>query len=66
MSDVDVYRIARLLLEEHGVFAQDEIKEKIAHFKDKGDANALKVWHEIDAALFEINKAASKAEERVN
>ena len=67
MSDtVDVYRIARLLLEEHGVFAADEIKEKIKVYTDAGDYNATKIWYEIEDALKEIEGSStqeSKSEE---
>lgn len=61
MSDsVDVYRIARLLLEEHGVFAADEIKEKIKAYTDAGDYNATKIWYEIEDALKEIENSSTR------
>jgi hypothetical protein len=64
MSDnVDVYRIARLLHAEHGVFAADEIKEKIKAYTDAGDYNATKIWYEIEDALNEIEKNSAREPE---
>ena len=54
---VDVYRIARLLKDEHGVFAEDEIKDKIKYFTEQGDFNSTKIWYEIEDAFKEIENA---------
>ena len=61
-NDVDVYRIARLLIEEHGVFAEDEVKDKIKRYTISGDYNAVKTWYEIEEALNEINNVSAESE----
>ena len=62
-DNVDVYRIARLLIEEHGVFAEDEIRDKIEKFQESGDCNAIKTWYEIESALKEIKTSSEKSKE---
>lgn len=54
---IDVYRIARLLHAENGTDAARLIKDKIQSFSAAGDANAVKIWYEIEAALEEIESA---------
>jgi len=62
-EDVDVYRIARLMIEEHGVFAEDEVQEKIEKFLSSGDCTATHTWYEIEAALKDIRKLSAQAKE---
>lgn len=59
----DVYSIARLLFEEYGVFAAEEIKEKIQSYVDSGDYNAIKIWYEIEDALSEIENSSVREPE---
>lgn len=61
-NDVDVYRIARLLIEEHGVFAEDEIKNTIKKYVNSGDYNAVKTWYEIEEAFNEINNVSVESD----
>ena len=62
MSEIDVYRIARLLIEEYGVFAEDEIKAKLKHYTDSKDFGSIKVWYEVEDALHEIKGTKRKKE----
>jgi len=55
-NDVDVYRIARILIDEHGNFAEDEIEDKIKQYEEMNDFGAMKVWYEVGDALKEINE----------
>lgn len=59
-EDIDIYRIARLLLKEHGVFAANEIKERIAHYTAAEDFNSIKTWYDVEDALREIQNAGDQ------
>jgi hypothetical protein len=54
MPDADVYRIARLLIEEFGAEANNEVRKKLEHYTAAKDYNAIKTWYEIEDALNEI------------
>lgn len=69
MDKGDVYRIARLLIDEYGAYAWDEVQERLAHYVAAKDYNAIKAWYEIEDALKELQALtadAEKAEEVLN
>ena len=69
MDKGDVYRIARLLVDEHGAYARDEVKERLAHYVAAKDYNAIKAWYEIEDALEELQAhvpAVKEQEEVLN
>lgn len=59
-NDVDVYNIARILISEQGIFARDEAREKINHYKVLGDYSSIKTWFAVEDAIKEIEEMAEK------
>ena len=64
MGDVDVYRIARLLLEEYGDNAASEVQDKLDHYIAAKDYNAIKVWYEVEDALKAIQTSANAIKQK--
>jgi hypothetical protein len=56
-SNLDVYRSAKLLIDDHGEAAAIEAAMKADAMLDQGDLDGAAVWRRIVAAVNEIQQA---------
>jgi len=56
MSEVDLYGIARLLVQEYGDKVTQKVEERIAHYTVSEDCSAIKRWYDIKEAVKEIKR----------
>ena len=54
--DLDIYRSAKLLIDQHGQDAAHEAVRRADALRDKGDLDGLAVWLKIRAAVAELLK----------
>ncbi len=60
--DVDVYNVARRIIENNGKDAINEVRQKIKHYASIEDFSSVKVLYEVEDAVHEIMQF-SKSEE---
>ena len=63
-SDLDVYRSAHALIQQHGEAAAIEAAMKADAMLDEGDLDGAAVWRRIVVAVNEMQRAKPKAGER--
>jgi hypothetical protein len=55
-SDLDIYRTAKLLIDQHGLKgASEHAAERIVTLRDRGDHEGARTWGKIRAALLDLN-----------
>ena len=63
-SKIDVYRSAKLLIDQHGEVAAIQAAMEADAMLDKGDLDGVAVWRQIVAAINELQRSEPKLEER--
>ena len=63
-TDLDIYRSAHALIQQHGDAAAIEAAMKADAMLDKGDLDGAAVWRRIVAAVNEMQRAEPKPGER--
>ena len=63
-TDLDIYRSAHALIQQHGEAAAIEAAMKADSMLDKGDLDGAAVWRQIVAAVNEMQRAEPKPGER--
>ena len=63
-SDLDVYRSAHALIQQHGEAAAIEAAMKADAMLDEGDLDGAAVWRQIVAAINELQREELKPGER--
>lgn len=51
MQDIDIYRVAKMMIDQHGDKALLEIVHKIDALRAKGDQDGIAAWHKIADAI---------------
>ncbi len=64
ISDLDVYRSAKLLIEQHGDEAPIHAAMRADEFLDKGDLDGAAVWRRIVAAVNDLQREEPAVGER--
>ena len=55
-SDLDTYRAAKLLIDQHGLKgASDHAADRITALREKGDHEGARTWGRIRAALLDLS-----------
>ncbi len=65
-TDLDIYRSAQLLIDQHGQDALIEAALKADELLDAGDLDGQAVWLRIRAAVAELLQASPLPHHRVN
>lgn len=63
VSDLDIYRSARLMIRQHGAGAGIEANNLVEHFTAQGDQAGANVWWRIGRAIEDLgpdNKGATQ------
>lgn len=55
MNTDDIYRSAKILIDEHGSEAEDFASERMTYFMEKDDAKGASVWLGIMSAINDLN-----------
>ena len=55
-SDLDIYRSAKLLIDQHGQDATHEAARRADALRDKGDLDGAATWLRIRVAVLELLK----------
>ena len=63
-SDIDVYRSAHALIQQHGEAAAIEAAMKADAMLDEGDLDGAAVWRQIVTAINELQRAEPAMGER--
>ena len=63
-TDLDIYRSAHALIQQHGDAAAIEAAMKADAMLDKGNLDGAAVWRQIVAAVNEMQRAEPKPGER--
>ena len=63
-TDLDIYRSAKLLIDQHGDSAAIEAAMKADAMLDKGDLDGAAVWRQIVAAINKMERAEPRPGER--
>ena len=63
-SDLDVYRSAHALIQQHGEAAAIEAAMKADAMLDKGDLDGAAVWRQVVAAVNDLQRDEPAAGER--
>lgn len=51
MQDIDIYRVAKMMIDQHGDRAHLEILHKVDQLTAKNDQAGVSVWHKISDAI---------------
>ena len=65
-SDLDVYRSAKLLIDQHGDEAAIHAAMRVDELLDKGDLDGAAVWRRIIRAIEELQRKQPSQDEAVN
>ena len=65
IPDIDVWRAARLMVQQHGDEAIRQAEQRAAELEEAGDADGHTVWLRIAAAVEELRRAP-RQDEAVN
>jgi hypothetical protein len=65
VSDLDIYRSAKLLTDQHGDAASLHAANRCDEMLDKGDLDGRAVWSQIYEAVMELMKTEPGEGERV-
>ena len=63
ISDLDIYRSARVLIREHGEDATIKAAQRADDMLERSDMDGLAVWKRILAAVEEIKRTERRPEE---
>ena len=66
MDDLDIWRSARLLLDQHGPLAIERACDRIHELCAVGDMEGCAVWSRVVAAINELERQDRHAGEPVN
>ena len=66
MDDLDIWRAARLLLDQHGSLAVERACDRIHELCAVGDIEGCAVWSRVVAAINELGRQERHAGEPVN
>ena len=56
-SDLDTYRAAKLLIDQHGLKGEsDHAADRIAALREKGDHEGARTWGKIPAAALDLSE----------
>ena len=62
-SDLDIYRSAKVLIEQHGLKgASDHAADRIAELMEHGDTDGAFAWRKIRAALLDLSRIRFKGD----
>lgn len=59
VSDLDIYRAAKLLLEQHGENAKIEAARRFDELTNAGDVEGRRVWRRIGDAIKDLDASPS-------
>jgi hypothetical protein len=62
IANDDVYRTAKLLIDEHGAEAGAKADERLGRFIDRGDAQGAKAWLRILETVMELLRERREGE----
>jgi len=63
-SDSDIYRAAKLLIDQHGLKgASEHAADRIADLWDDGDQECVRTWGKIRAALLDLSDVRLRDDE---
>ena len=62
-TDLDIYRSAKLLIDEHGAHASIEAALRADELLDRGDLDGAAVWRQIVSAIRDIQRPTPQADE---
>jgi hypothetical protein len=51
ISDLDIYRSAKLLMNKHGDKAHEEALRRMENYRVKGDNDAMEIWQRLADAV---------------
>lgn len=61
MQDIDIYRVAKMMIDQHGDRALLEVLQKVDQLTAKNDKAGVAIWHKIsDAIHWMQNEKASE------
>ncbi len=66
VSDLDIYRAANVLIEQHGADAPVEAAMRVDAMLEAGDLDGRAVWRRILAAVEELMRTEPAARDRVH
>ncbi len=66
LTDIDIYRSAKLLIDQHGQDASHEAARRADALRDKGDLDRQAVWLRIRAAVVELSRDSPLPHHRAN
>ena len=66
MTDLDIWRTGRLMMEQHGPRAIERACDRIHELCAVGDIEGCKVWSRVVAAINEIGRTVRREGETVN
>ena len=64
MGEIDIWWAAKLLLDKHGVFAEDKAHERQLELLAEHDVEGFAVWSQILAAIGELQRTTKRQGER--
>lgn len=56
VADIDIYRAANILIEQHGVTAHIAAAQRIDELDGQGDLDGVAVWRRIKRAVQELQR----------
>jgi hypothetical protein len=65
IPEIDIWRVANMLLKHHGDCAQAEADRQGAAQRERGDAMGVEVWRRIKVAVAELRRQSPAAGEYV-
>jgi hypothetical protein len=65
-SDLDIYRSAKILLDQHGDDAELRAAEKHDAMLARGDVDGMRVWRRIMTAIGELRRGVPASGERLH
>ncbi len=66
ISDLDIYRSAKVIIDQYGKDAQIHSTKRASAMLDKGDLDAYAAWKRILRAIEELQKARPKSGETMH
>lgn len=65
MDEIDIWRSAKLLIDQHGIFADDRARDRQFELFTKDDAAGFAVWGRIREAIRELQRIERRDGENV-
>ena len=66
MHPLDIYRSAKLLIDQHGKRAPGQARVRIMSLRQDGDVQGAAVWQRIFEAILELQRTMRDPEEAVH